>query len=425
MRSIIIRTVPMYHIQEQQLVVTQLLRQRRRLDFEHTRSSDEANILQQSIISNTSTHYAMSFYQSSHGDDRHDARCTQQQHQQHNSSLRVPDSRDTQRHRHPGHIRARYGAAAELTQMIDDHTATWQSLSERAQIGRPVSQGTMIVDWDGSMNPKVHYRRKSQEEIAMLNLPPLRPLPLAIRRGVVAGNTDNEKQSHTASVASKQKPLPLLPTNRHTPAHVQIPEQSNYTPSNPASPPHSPWHDSVISEAQSLRRRHALHIQTSTKAPPGLLSSFTQTPIYDQHRLYTRPNGSTVAYHSPRISPTTGVIRPGYVKGYDATERLEYDYDGRLVHIHRGADQCLSPRSIRSDYYAVDVDKYSADAQPSVKDKAAGSSPAGQGGKRNSVIRFVDKVLFKLDGMGLMKKLREERKSDKKKQSWREAGYYD
>jgi len=59
-----------------------------------------------------------------------------------------------------------------------------------------------------------------------------------------------------------------------------------------------------------------------------------------------------------------------------------------------------------------------------VEDKELLSLPAKEGRKRNSVARFVEKVLFKLDGLGLMKKLSCEKKAARKGGTWQEAGYH-
>lgn len=273
----------------------------------------------------------------------------------------------------------------------------------------------MIVDWDGSTKPIVHYRRKSSEEILTPSSSSALPLPLAVRRGVVP----------TDPMLHEQKPLLLLPTYKQTRlhSHIRAAEKSNRTSSESVSSHNSSRHDSVISDDQTppRRRRHTLHIQTSRTSPTSPAPSTSKTPIYAQHACIRTVNGIPT-YHPSRFSQSIGAFRPGYVKGYDKDTGIGYDYTGQVFHAHRDADTCLSPIS---DYFDVDVDEYSPEAELHVEDQGITALPAQEAKRRGSVVKFVEKVLFKLDGLGLMKKLRDERKSNKKKQSWREHGYHD
>ncbi|KAI4666438.1 uncharacterized protein J4E79_002476 [Alternaria viburni] len=302
--------------------------------------------------------------------------------------------------------------------MIDDHAATWQSLIAPAQNNRPASQGTMIVDWDGNMKPIVHYRRKSQEEqdLAALNRSSAQPLPLSIRRGVQ--NMDPIMMAH------EQKPLPSLPTDRQTPvrSHIRSAEHSPRTSSESVSSHNSSRHDSVISDDQpSPRRRLDLHVRTSKKVPTTPAPSSSKTPIYEQHKCINMVNG-VATYFPSRVSQISGASRPGYVKGYDNDTKIRYETDGQSFYAHRSAEQLFSPIS---DHFDVDEDEYSQEGEPHVEDQGITALPAKQVKRRSSVTKLVEKVLSKLDGLGLTKKLKEERRSNKKKQSWREHGYHD
>ena len=302
--------------------------------------------------------------------------------------------------------------------MIDDHAATWQSLIAPAQNDRPASQGTMIVDWDGNMKPIVHYRRKSQEEqaLAALNRSSALPLPLSFQRGVP--NMDPIMTTH------EQKPLPSLPINGQTPvrSHTRSAEQSLRTSSESGSSHNSSRHDSVISDDQpSPRRRLDLHVRTSRNVPTTPAPSSSKTPIYDQHTNIRMVNG-IATYYPSRVSQISGASRPGYVKGYDNDTKIRYETDGQSFYAHRSAEQLFSPIS---DHFDVDEDEYSQKGEPHVEDQGITALPAKQVKRRSSVTKLVEKVISKLDGLGLTKKLKDERKSNKKKQSWREHGYHD
>jgi hypothetical protein len=66
------------------------------------------------------------------------------------------------------------------------------------------------------------------------------------------------------------------------------------------------------------------------------------------------------------------------------------------------------------------VEKYNAHADVPVQDKEARPPPVERGRKRRSVVRFVEKVLWRLEGFGLMGRLRRDRKEEVK---WRDEGY--
>ncbi|KAI4639262.1 hypothetical protein J4E93_009441 [Alternaria ventricosa] len=302
--------------------------------------------------------------------------------------------------------------------MIDDHAATWQSLIAPAQNNRPASQGTMIVDWDGNMKPIVHYRRKSQEEqaLAALDRSSALPLPLSFRRGVP--NMDPIMTTH------EQKPLPSLPIDRQTPvrSHIRSAEQSPRTSSASVSSHNSSRHDSVISDDQpSPRRRLDLHVRTSNELPTAQAPLSSKTPIYEQQTCIRMING-IATYYPPRISQSTGASRPGYVEGYDEDIMAKWNFDGQQFNVHRSADQLFSPIS---DHFDIDEDEYSQEGEPHVEEQGITALPVKQVKRRSSVTKLVEKVIFKLEGLGLTKKLKKERKSDKKKQSWRKHGYHD
>jgi hypothetical protein len=68
----------------------------------------------------------------------------------------------------------------------------------------------------------------------------------------------------------------------------------------------------------------------------------------------------------------------------------------------------------------AEVEKYNAHADVRVQDKEAVPTPVERGRKRRSVVRFVEKVLWRLEAFGLMGRLRRDRKEEVK---WRDEGY--
>lgn len=291
--------------------------------------------------------------------------------------------------------------------MIDDHLTSWQSL--QAPSDRPTSKGTVIVDWDGSGDPMISYRKKATvvEEILV---PLMAPAPLT-RGASSLGKADSVRLDRRNAATYTQKPLPFLLTDE------RASKQTKRKPLVVGSSYHLTRHDSIVSEASNPSGRLTQHFP----APPSI-----QSPIDPQHAHYTTGDRFTADYHPSRYSQTLDSHRRPYIKGYDESTRFKYDYDGHIFHAHRSASASLSSprRSTHSDYYDIDVDKYDAEAELHVEDKEVMSLHTEQGRKRDSVFRFVEKVLYKLDGLGLMKKLSCERKATRKGEgTWQEAGY--
>ncbi|KAJ4299163.1 hypothetical protein N0V90_004407 [Kalmusia sp. IMI 367209] len=121
-----------------------------------------------------------------------------------------------------------------------------------------------------------------------------------------------------------------------------------------------------------------------------------------------------------------------YVAGQDCETGFKYDYDGCVMHVHKKAS---TRSSLLSDYYSIDAEKYTATTKLRPVSAVDVESPAlpRERKKRHKVIHFVDKVLGKLDGMGLMgsfgrwagrrKKRREYGLQSDRPPSWVAAGY--
>ncbi|KAA8623440.1 hypothetical protein A1F94_003534 [Pyrenophora tritici-repentis] len=219
------------------------------------------------------------------------------------SNHRHSSSSTTRRTRHPP-LMPPQDDKHDLSNLIDEHIAWTQGTAARPRRG---SQGTMIVDWDGTGTPVVTYRNRGGDDDQVKENRTSKPLPAPLNI----------------------KPLPDLPLTAH--------------------------------------------------------------------------------YHSPRFSPTTQTHHAPYVAGYDAQTHLSYDYDGRIVHVHRSSghehDKSAARLSAHSDYYAMDLDRYTRGIEVRVKE--------GDAKKKNGsgVGRFVEKVLDKLEGMGLLDRLRRDRKT--------------
>jgi hypothetical protein len=300
--------------------------------------------------------------------------------------------------------------------MVDDHIA-WT-----AQTERPTSKGTMIVDWDGTGEPVITYRKKKPEEVpAAVQAPasvPLRAAPQAripsetLPQTQALPSSRMPVQSRQDPSAYKRKPLSAVPSVADSMRELRQPQRK------PAAPPSHTRYDSMVSQARGpiLSKPLPPPSQSSSQAPPAPRQS--AHPAQNPNK-YNTADGFIATYRPPRFSISLNTPKPGYVRGYDASCEYEYDYDRKIVHVHRSPP---SKRSGHSDYYAVDVNDYHPDAELVVVVPETASGEVKR--KHGNVIRFVEKMLRRLDGFGIMWKLKAERKASKKAEGWKGEGYY-
>jgi hypothetical protein len=99
------------------------------------------------------------------------------------------------------------------------------------------------------------------------------------------------------------------------------------------------------------------------------------------------------------------------VRGYDPDTEYDYDYNGQVVHVHRSPTQSSASRY--SEYYKVDADTYTSTSPIKVVDKELPDLPRAslthEAKKRDKVVAFVKGLLRKLDGMGVLGRMRMEK----------------
>ena len=263
-------------------------------------------------------------------------------------------STTTRRIRHPPQVspvQTTRDVKADLNNMIDEHIAWTQGTPVRA---RRTSQETMIVDWDGTGAPVVSWRERQAFDDDVDH---------CYEEGEGKGKGMLDLASY------QEKPLPAPP------------------------PTGSLRCDSIVSQARSPKTQTQM---TRTSSP------FIPTQQQGQQQPFT------ALYHPPRYSPTTQTHHPPYIAGYDAASKFSYDYDGRVVHVHRHRDMSSTRLSAHSDYYAMDLEKYGRGVEVRLAEDEVMTTRSK---KTSSVGKFVKKVLYKLEGMGVLGRLREDRKA--------------
>lgn len=249
----------------------------------------------------------------------------------------------------------------DLVDIIDQHLAEQTAQHAGA---RPDSRGTMFVDWDGNGNPIVSYRNQRQAQAQA-------PQPVTI---------DGYK-------------VVWYENSRPTPSHAPCPieKKMSRTHLNPRPAPSPP-----------RVTRKIIH----RKPVPG------QAPVKTRRKhsssICSSPRARSRGISKPKIQKVTSVKnRPGhdglYVKGYDKDTGFSYDYDGRVIHIHKDSRR---PSSNYSDYYALDAERYSADDPFVVVDKDLPPLPRERR-RREKLVGFIGMIMKKLKDLGILNRLRD------------------
>ena len=223
-----------------------------------------------------------------------------------------PPHRRRSRRSPPQTTTARYGTTAKLMAMVDDHIA-WT-----AQTKRPTSKGTMIVDWDGSGEPVITYRKKEPEIPAPVPAPaPLRTasqtrVPIQASPQAQAPSSRVPAPGRQNPSAYKRKPLLAIPSVTDSMRELHQHQRK------PAAPPSYTRYDSVVSQARgaSISKPLPLPPQPSSQAPPAPRQS---APPAQNPNKHTTPDGFTATYCPPRFSTSLNAPKPGYVRGYDTS----------------------------------------------------------------------------------------------------------
>lgn len=353
---------------------------------------------------------------------------------------------------------------SDMYMMIDDHLA-WNMSSSNLESTRPGSSGTLFVDFDAAGDIEVSYRnginkklptppvpakptpprrevqRKESKNTKTSTRKPLPPRPsLSLRHDSII-STGHEDDEHIDPFSSFPTPQPLTPPpknprrsqsqpkreHRSHPPQVHVTQRSSApslphlsaTPPFPNPPP------------KNLRRSHPPQAHITQRSAPSLPHpSTTQpqpTPPPSNGTTYTDPSGLLVHYHAPNTGANPAPH--AYISGYDPVTHYAYDYDGRTVHVHASPTPSR-PGSYTSEYIDVSAAEClrSSDTAKTETALPALQGPRGEpkGAKRRRVMRFVQKLLGRLEGLGVGAEVRGECRCDARvnvTDSWVEKGY--
>ncbi|KAF2623909.1 hypothetical protein BU25DRAFT_451103 [Macroventuria anomochaeta] len=370
----------------------------------------------------------------------------------------VYDSRSTPRGPRQQQMPARKASTAtsqaqsrmsEMYTMIDNHLA-WNMSTSDLESDRPDSSGTMFVDFGTNGEMEVSYRNGVNKKL------PTPPVPSKILAPSKPTSPRHESEvKEVLDVQQKEikqhKPPPPRPSysSRHDSVfssgaeheeHIdrfqarslpQVPATSSRRTGNLQREIRRSYPPQVHRTQRSSSPQTALTHHTSPTPSQTSTASYHTAPPPRDDTAYTvvEPSGLTVQCH-PSHTPGTG-SKPAtgsYVSGYDPATNYTYDYDGRTVHVH-GESTVSRPSSYTSEYFDIPVSTYNASISTYHLSTSASAStavarvqterplprlppcaqlpepPQQDVKKRRKVLKFVQKLLHKLDDLGVMKDL--------------------
>ena len=352
---------------------------------------------------------------------------------------------------------------SEMYTLIDNHLA-WNMSASDSERARPGSSGTMFVDFGSNGEMEVSYRNGVNKKLPTPPVPSKIPAPskptsprhaskikkqvqLKMQRKEIEHSKPlpprpSQSSRHDSVISSgagheehidpfQARPLPQLPSQN--PRRAQPQSRKSYPPQ---------VHRTQHSSAQTNSAHHSLPTPSQTSTSSYHTAASTRA---GEANTVVEPSGLIMHYH-----PGTKPAFPGYVSGHDPATQYTYDYDGRVVHVH-GSPTPSRPESRTSEYFNIPASTYNPSYNPATSTSSNPTKteavrnplppfpssatyaqlpdpPRADAKKRRKVLVFVQKLLHKLDNLGVMKDLsshhhqRHPRPTVAKK-SWVECGY--
>lgn len=272
----------------------------------------------------------------------------------------------------------------DLVDTINDHITEQDS----HQPSRPSSRGTMIVDWDGSGVPIVSYRNR-----------PSTNMEVSRNQGGPdeLGNWGREPRGENvvAPLQFRQRSSGVEPPTSSTSSHHAV---------------HIPAHRSSDSSRQG-------------RLPTGPGMSHTRSHAVQQHT--SQAQNQTQSDLNPKVQQGSVILLKykgagpdARIQGFDPQNRIQYSYDGRILHLHRSArtGQNSLPESSRqtndsdlSEYYELRIEDWDPSKPICVQDVDEDLPKLPhERTRKQKVFRFVRNVVEAMGVRGLMARLRDD-----------------
>ncbi|KAH7082570.1 hypothetical protein BKA63DRAFT_134298 [Paraphoma chrysanthemicola] len=339
---------------------------------------------------------------------------------------------------------SRHGASRhnvkELLLMLDEHLAWSAEAEERSPaLNRRGSAGTLVVDWDGVGEPQISYRgqRRSRSSQAgnldptiHANEPPKPTAQIEERHYQELTKAPRAKMQHSdrsldQSDVPEGPPPPLLKRSAPRPQKVKSHGHHNSTQPHPSTIRQPSSTKPLSSTGTHHRSRDAHYGRVPSNHKSAHTSAYNSTnPSINKKHSRPRSDSTIAQYHRDHeadhlyvhYNPSTNRVH-----GHDPNTGYAYDYNGRIVHIHHSPTSSVASRT--SEYYIADVRAYKPKAPMKVLDKPLPPAPSLQVQKSDKIERFVEKVLRKLDGMGILGRMRQQREERRRSRESVGRGY--
>ncbi|KAF2005996.1 hypothetical protein P154DRAFT_559656 [Amniculicola lignicola CBS 123094] len=270
----------------------------------------------------------------------------------------------------------------DLIQAIDAHLAEQM---QRQSNERPSSRGSMMVDWDGTGNPRISYRGQQSETVVSTRASVSVPAPAFTR--YANGNSflsNGDKRI-------RRKPLPT--------AHRARP---NINRTRPDFPPTHPY---------TARPRTFTPPLPITDDNLQVRSRPISSPSSGSHSSNGHGSGHTTS-RSTSSSTTQGLLGPGL----DSETSFQHDYDGSAMHVHRKS-RSRAYDSGYSEYYAPDAEGYckgphfhavhtTAEDSRRSRNRHGDSEIEHQHQYQTTITTFIQRAVKKIEGLGVLKRFR-------------------
>jgi hypothetical protein len=275
--------------------------------------------------------------------------------------------------------------ADELMNMVDEHLA-WQSAIE---LQRRASVGTLIVDWDGVGEMRVHRRDDDSKASSPTPQPQPRHEHLQAQERACTVRAQDFQSGTAERLSSRALRAQSGSSSRSTASSTQAPSR----------------HDSLVST------HHHTHL-------------LRPRPLSTSVHFHRSSASLAIQVHSTPCTNTAAGL------DFDPATNFTYDYTGRVIHVNR-SDGCVG------EYWHVPVDTHESAGVPI---KVVETFEKGKGKRRQSekrlaalpieaelrtakVLGLVKNLFAKLDRMGVLGRMRQERERARRTESWVDEGY--
>ncbi|PSN72249.1 hypothetical protein BS50DRAFT_658099 [Corynespora cassiicola Philippines] len=273
----------------------------------------------------------------------------------------------------------------DLLKQIDEHLTDTATKEQDARFQGLLRRGTMFVDWDGSGQPIISYRNSLRGETGLTS--------------VSAGHANSTLQSiGTIEGFSSNAAFRVRYPDGPYPDHPSKPTYQEVLslPSYPYNGPRLPYPDDQSTppypdDTSDLPYPDDMSDPPYPDSPPTHILKH-----HSENDLLIVDNGTLRIKYSARPSSTRlGEVDDSlHIEGFDPVTEFDYDYDGRIVHVHR---QARRGSCAVSEYWAIEAGEWGRGVEVEVfgcRERVT-----------EKIVGFIMGLMGRLEGMGVLRRL--------------------